>query len=80
MFVPIDYNQFSASEHAQIQRLAATPKRSFWALLNRFLYHLYNLLCASPGSSIMAETVIGFLIKVNCNSIRLKFTDPVLDD
>ena len=59
---------------------AGTPKRSFWAQLNRFLYHLYNLLCTSPGSSRMAETVIGFLIKVNRSPIRLKLTDPVLDD
>ena len=74
-------NLFSASWHAQIQRLAATPKRSFWAPLNWFLYYLYNLLCTSPGSSKvrMAETVKGFLIKVNRSLIRLKITDPVLD-
>ena len=59
---------------------AATPKRSFWAPLNRFLCHLYNLLCTSPGSSRMAETVRRFLIKVNRSPIRLKLTDPVLDD
>ena len=59
---------------------ATTPKRSFWAPLNRFLYHQYNLLCTSPGSSRMAETVRGFLIKVNRSPIRLKLTDPVLND
>ena len=34
----------------------------------------------SPGSSRMAETVRGFLIKVNCSPVRLKLIDPVLDD
>ena len=64
----------------KFKNFAATPKRSFWAQLNRFLYHLYNLLCTSPGSSRMAETVRGFLIKVNRSPIRLRLTDPVLDD
>ena len=36
--------------------------------------------CTSPGSSRMAETVRGFLIKVNRSPVRLKLTDPVLDD
>ena len=74
------YNHFSASWHAQVQRLAATPKLSFRAPLYRFLYHLYNLLCTSPGSSKIAEIVRGFLIKVNRSPIRLKLTDTVLDD
>ena len=47
---------------------------------DRFLYHLYNLLCTSPWSSWMAETVRGFLIKINRSPIRLKLTDLVLDD
>ena len=33
-----------------------------------------------PWSSRMAETVRGFLIKVNRSPIPLKLTDPVLDD
>ena len=70
-FLPVDMLKF--------KDFAATPKRSFWAPLNRFLYHLYNLLCTSPGSSRMAETVRGFLIKVNRSPIRLELTDPVLD-
>ena len=67
-------------EMLKFKDFAATPKRSFWTPLNRFLYHLCNLLCTSPGSSRMAETVRGFLIKVNRSPIRLKLTDPVLDD
>ena len=35
-FLPVDMLKF--------KDFAATPKRSFWAPLNRFLYHLYNLL------------------------------------
>ena len=71
-FLPVDMLKF--------KDFAAKPKRSFWAPLNRFQYHLYNLLCTSPWSSRMAETVRGFLIKVNRSPIRLKLTDPVLDD
>ena len=71
-FLPVDIPKF--------KDFAATPKRSFWAPLNRFLYHLYNLLCTSPGSSRMAEMVRGFFIRVNRSPIRLKLTDPVLDD
>ena len=71
-FLPVDKLKF--------KDFAATPKRSFWAPLNRSLYHQYNLLCTSSGSSRMAETVRGFLIKVNRSPIRLKLTDPVLDD
>ena len=71
-FLPVDMLKF--------KDFAATPKRSFWAPLNRFLYHLYNLLCTSRGSSRMAETVRGFLIKVNRSRIRFELTDSVLDD
>ena len=39
-----------------------------------------NLLCTSPGSTRMAETVRGFVIKVNRSPIRLKLTDPVFDN
>ena len=71
-FLPVDMLKF--------KDFAATPKRSFRAPLNRFLYHLYNLVCTSPGSSRMVEMVRGFLIKVNRSPIRRKLTDPVLDD
>ena len=69
-FLPVELDMLKFKD------FAATPRRSFWALLN----HLYNLLCTSPGSFRMAETVRGFLIKVNRSPIRLKLTDPVLDD
>ena len=71
-FLPVDMLKFKDWQRRRSDR--------FWAPLNRFLYHLYNLLCTSPGSSRIAETVRGFLINVSRSPIRLKLTNPVLDD